>query len=40
MTVVVDPAGVVRGRIVGESSPETFLGMVEPLLQARETVER
>lgn len=40
VTVVVDPAGVVRGRIVGESSPETFLGMVEPLLQARETVER
>ncbi len=40
VTVVVDRAGVVRGRIVGESTPETFVQVVAPLLQQEEAVSR
>ncbi|MCU0934492.1 MAG: TlpA family protein disulfide reductase [Gammaproteobacteria bacterium] len=40
VTVVVDRAGIVRGRIVGESPPETFVQVVEPLLQPEEAESR
>lgn len=40
VTVVVDRSGVVRGRIVGESTAETFVQVVEPLLQQEEALSR
>jgi peroxiredoxin len=34
VTVLIDREGIVRARIVGESTPETFAQVVEPLLES------